>query len=324
MNSIPVEVSGDVWYNPEQVKQALYQIPQGQKAVLDFRAEGPSLEALGIKAVLDQWLRDRNYQSNMVEITCWSNAAESIQYKKSLCSVPSHFWGMSRDYWIDPVTQGPGIGIFGLFIGRTTIARSVILYECYKQYSPGFVFSKMFNEQLDPWDTRFKFVNLENFADWSDSAQAIIDWFKHCPVSSLDQKTVRDQFGNVDNHALCNRSLLQHYHKFDIELVCETYTAGTTFFPTEKTARPIMAQKPILVYGPVNFLDRLKKMGFKTYDSVWDESYDQLHGAQRWQAIKKIIHNFLSLTPHQRDIVLQHCQYIAEYNRQHLANMINL
>ena len=327
MNSIPVEVSGDTWCNPQQVKQALEQIPQGKKAILDFRAEGPSIQALGIKSVLDAWLQQRCHGPEMIEITCWSNATEIVPYGKSMCSVPSHFWGMSRDYWQSEINLGTKEYLFGLFVGRSTVSRNVILYECYQEFFDSFLLSRMVNKQPDPWHPRLSnmgYHTTESLDEWTATPENVIAWFENCPVSSIDQKTVRDQFVNLSGPGVCNRSLLEHYHRFDVELVCETYTAGTTFFPTEKTVRPIMSQKPMLVFGPVNFLAELRNMGFETYHSVWDESYDQLHGRQRWLAIKELIKNLRSLTLHQREIILDRCAEIAHNNRNHLTKLIKL
>jgi hypothetical protein len=54
----------------------------------------------------------------------------------------------------------------------------------------------------------------------------------------------------------------------------------TTFihpFPviTEKTITPIECMRPFILVAPAYSLKSLKNMGFKTFDSWWDESYDE-------------------------------------------------
>lgn len=66
--------------------------------------------------------------------------------------------------------------------------------------------------------------------------------------------------------------LIYPYSQSLIELVAETET--DMFFITEKTIKPIQAQIPFVVVGCYKFLHRLKKLGFKTFDCVLDESYD--------------------------------------------------
>jgi len=322
MNTIPIEVAGDIWYNAQYVQEELDKIPDGQQVVLDFRAEGPSMYALGICDMLDQWLVKTNRSSDSIMVTCWSNATEKIPYPKRLCSVPSHFWKFSQSYWCDPDTASDA-KLFALFLGRSTIARNTIMYQVATQWSDHFVLSKMKHNQFDPWAR--KHLGPDSVESWMiEDVHSIVEWHKNCPIISIDSKELKDQFGDPDNHGRINRSLLDHYSKFKIELVCETYTLGTTFFPTEKTVRPIMAAKPILLYGPINFLKELRNMGFKTYSELWSEDYDHLEGVERWQSIKKSINHLISLDQLQRTQLLEHAKSIAVFNRQHLKNFIKL
>ena len=60
-----------------------------------------------------------------------------------------------------------------------------------------------------------------------------------------------------------------------MEVVCETYCQGTSFYPTEKTWRPIINRTPFIVQGPVNYIDNLHRIGFKTFNQWFDESHSQ-------------------------------------------------
>jgi hypothetical protein len=141
-----------------------------------------------------------------------------------------------------------------------------------------------------------------NPSPWHHSVQSI---------SSIDNVFVRDQyFGNIDT----NLSLLKFYDQFQIELIVETMCAGITFFPTEKTFRPITGRRPFLMFGPVNFLNNLRGLGFKTYSECWDESYDLYQGQDRWDKIKTVIEHIIQ---HGYDVKL--ATNIANFNRQHLT-----
>ena len=319
MITIPIEVSGDIWYNPERVQQQLDQIEPGQQVVLDFRAEGPSMYTLGICDMLDQWLAKTNQGPETIMVTCWSNATEKIPYPKKLCSVPSHFWKLSQSYWCDPI---PNVDakLFALFLGRSTMARNAIMYQTATQWPDHFVLSKMHGNQFEPWHQ--KHSETDHAENWISDAQLMMTWYEHCPVPSIDNKQIRDQFGDPDNHGHVNRSLLDYYNQFNIELVCETYTKGTTFFPTEKTVRPIMAAKPVLIYGPVDFLKELRRMGFKTYSELWSEDYDNFEGIARWDRMKKTISYIILLEQSRREQLLEHAKSIAVFNRQHLEEFI--
>jgi hypothetical protein len=86
------------------------------------------------------------------------------------------------------------------------------------------------------------------------------------------------------------------YDNVFAEIVCETYCRGITFFPTEKTWRPIACRTPFMVQGPVNFLRNLKKLGFKTFDRWWDESYDEDGGLVGIKTIQSNIDRLAQLS----------------------------
>ena len=330
--TIPIAVSGDVWYNRLELQHALAQLLPDQTIVLNFRAEGPSIHRLGISTVLDDWLAKTNRPPTDVVVMAWSNATESIDYAKMSCSVPSHFWRMSQDYWQHatelPSEEAEHRYLFGLFLGRSTVSRNVILYQTYHQWPGRVLLSRMKNLQPEPWHLKLlpggdAYVPEEKLEDWLSPQQQteITAWFDTLPISSIDHKTVKDQFGDVANNAKCAVSLLEHYNRFNIEIVCETYTLGTTFFPTEKTVRPIQAAKPWLIYGPVDFLTELQNMGFETYHELWDESYDQLEGAARWQAMSQVIDQLTALPQKELRSMLDQAHNIAWRNRMHLCKL---
>lgn len=54
-----------------------------------------------------------------------------------------------------------------------------------------------------------------------------------------------------------------------------TETKYNAFFCTEKTSKALLAKRLFVVFSCYQFLKNLKLMGFKTFDSVIDESYDE-------------------------------------------------
>ena len=57
-------------------------------------------------------------------------------------------------------------------------------------------------------------------------------------------------------------------------IVSETNDNDSDVFMTEKIWKPIMAQHIFIVHGNYLYLQKLKEMGFKTFNSYFDESYD--------------------------------------------------
>ena len=215
------------------------------------------------------------------------NHAESTQYE-NLTNKRNHCFDLVKGFWQPAPEVDIDAKLFGYFIGRRTISRSYILFDLYHCFKDKFLFSAMNAAGPGPWITPPEGVNLEKIPEWMDQAQfdKFYAWFNACPIGSIDNHRSGDQYDPNQN---THRDLLQHYNRFRIELVAETYTIGDTFFATEKTYRPIMACRPILVYGPRHFLSRLRDKGFETWSSCWDESYDSLEGPARWQAIRALL-----------------------------------
>jgi len=75
---------------------------------------------------------------------------------------------------------------------------------------------------------------------------------------------------------LWQRSLvpsLDLYNACCFEIVAETFSEQVCWF-TEKIIRPMAARTPFVALGAPGFLRSLRKSGFKTFDSLIDESYD--------------------------------------------------
>jgi hypothetical protein len=323
--TIPIRVAGEIWFNATEVKQILSTLTAQDQIILDLCSEAPCLNSIGLSQILNAWLAQHEVDPSAVQITRWANTVQQVPYTKVTCMNISQFFRYSKQYWLESVSFSTAEKLFGLFLGRNSISRNTILYEVNDKWPQHFLCSRMKARAPEPWLVNWDqdVISLESIDQWNtpEQLQKIIAWYKSDPVPSLDGKEVRDQYQIEDQSTTeCNRSLLEHYDRFNIELVCETYAYGDTFFPTEKTVRPIMAAKPFLVYGPQGYLRRLRDLGFRTYADCWDESYDLLEGPQRWLAMKSVIQNVIDRDPLD---TLSGAWDISLHNRQHLQHEVS-
>jgi hypothetical protein len=72
-----------------------------------------------------------------------------------------------------------------------------------------------------------------------------------------------------------NINILKFYPKFFVEIVNLTFFSGNTFYVDEKIWRPMLALTPFMVQGPANLIKNLRRIGFKTFHSWWDEGYSE-------------------------------------------------
>lgn len=116
-------------------------------------------------------------------------------------------------------------------------------------------------------------------------------------------------FGHRE-HALWQRSL---WH-----LVNETVFYEPRLHLTEKTFKPIVAQRPFILAAAPGNLQYLRHYGFETFDRWIDESYDQEQDPdRRMDLIVAQIRRLCELTSEQRRDMLADMSPVLEHNKRH-------
>jgi len=103
------------------------------------------------------------------------------------------------------------------------------------------------------------------------------------------------------------------YNQTAYSVVTETNAENDFVFYTEKIVKPILAQRLFIAVAGYHYLKNLRSMGFKTFDCVLDESYDDVADNRlRYQmACEQILK--LSQMPQQE--VLDKIKPIVEHNK---------
>jgi hypothetical protein len=115
-------------------------------------------------------------------------------------------------------------------------------------------------------------------------------------------------------------NLKEAYVNFLVDVVAETFIHGRSFFPTEKTSRPMQYKKPMLVMSSRNFLHYLRQLGFKTFYEFWSEDYDGFEGRDRYLKILQIIDDLAQLPTSTLEQMYKDMQPILEHNYNLLYN----
>jgi hypothetical protein len=97
-------------------------------------------------------------------------------------------------------------------------------------------------------------------------------------------------------------------------LVSETNDNNHDVFITEKLWKPVIAQQIFVVHGNYGYLKKLREIGFRTFNSVFDESYDTEQNPDR--RIEKIV----SLCRYLRTVDKSKIYRETESIRQHNYN----
>ena len=321
--TVPLESLGDYWTNWRAVTRRILQIPHTHDIVLDKMYEGWSMQSSGAYDFITKVLHKCGRSINDV-ITIDPNQCEKHLFSKNLDTrTRSHFFDIAKNkYWQDLPDMQDHAARFGYFVGRATLPRMLMFYHMQKyHWTEHFFVSKL--QEIDvaisgPWnDQRFYLDRLEH---WADDPEDFLYWVKQCKINSVDGFRTTDQYAPEYN---TNLSLLRLSGNWHIELVFETCTQGPSYMPTEKTVRPLVCEKPCVIYGPRGFLRNLRNQCFRTWADIWDESYDDYEQKTRYDMILSAINTLVAMTPQQFKHAMVQAQIISQHNKKHLANMID-
>jgi len=151
-----------------------------------------------------------------------------------------------------------------------------------------------------------------------------IDKLKEMAPKFVIQREIELSNGYSDE-TLSNFDTIKTYDKdtalscyFDI--VSESAFANTdNVFFTEKIMKPLINLHPFIVIATGGFLRGLRSLGFKTYDGLFDESYDDIVDKwERFDFITREIDRILSKSKEEIKDLYEEYLDVCIYNRNHL------
>lgn len=336
-----LHADGDYWIDQQEFCNDFTNAPVSDYVVIHVRFEGLSLSAAGVVSAVEKIIKETGRSADSVCIfspnamstdTPWQN----LFWKQFFIS--DEFYRSNIYYKDADIDLESNWKSWALFVGRRTTPRLLALYDIWHDpaLKQACLLSKM-NETvsctLQPFD--FSHMIHDQLCDWITTVGLVdkISAHKHfrnfcvdMPISSIDGYNINDQYINVsygeNRNAAPTNSLINISGKYLFEITFETMTKGTTFTPSEKTIRTIMAQKPMVVYAPKNFLQQMQLLGFKTFDNLWDESYDHLEGPERYQQIMNIVKQVSDMPVNQQLELYHQSRQICIYNKQRLSSLI--
>ena len=93
------------------------------------------------------------------------------------------------------------------------------------------------------------------------------------------------------------------------------------FFITEKMAKVLLGRRLFVMFGPMHILEFFREQGFKTFDNIIDESYDECSNIpERFRRAFDQVEYLATLDPKE---VLQATEEVRKHNFEHLYNYRN-
>jgi hypothetical protein len=101
----------------------------------------------------------------------------------------------------------------------------------------------------------------------------------------------------------------------------ETVFEGRRHHLTEKSFKPICLRMPFVLVSTAGSLEYLRSYGFKTFDSIWDESYDkETDDSKRLEKIADLLHSLDQLSDTEKQNMFESAIPIIEHNFNHFYN----
>lgn len=113
------------------------------------------------------------------------------------------------------------------------------------------------------------------------------------------------------------------YKKTWFSVITETFyqDPNPVVFFSEKIFKPMRANHPFIIVGHPHSLQWLKKLGFKTFDTWWDESYDSItNPTERMETICKVILDLKTKTNADWLQCYDEMSSVLKHNYNHLIN----
>lgn len=138
----------------------------------------------------------------------------------------------------------------------------------------------------------------------------------------FEQQTLPMNFAGENDHPMhsCWLSLFNEAAESLLYLVTETVATGHRLHLTEKTFKPIALGMPFIIVGTKGSLKYLREYGFKTFEGIWDESYDDAEDDDRIQQIASLLRSLDELPVAAKQDLFEQCIPIIEHNWNHFYN----
>ena len=285
MSAFTVHCTNDkIWNLPELIK-FLNQNQHGD-ITINVNPEAPDLAVVGLYDIM------QHFRFESVEIKTSNPFEHHDVYDITI--IPGNVF-LSHATKIDPeIQQWNHKKVFLTIFGRPTAGRLAIA-ACLVQ---NHVDKSHVHFSSLPDDDNIGLFELEKLVQYDKSMlKPVSELIQQLPLTITPTEYTnftqqnKDLFPDIRAwiDKIINSPLIHCYQDIFVDCVSEGHVQGRTFFPTEKTTRPIWCKKPFIVFGSRDYLLYLRQMGFRTFHDFWDEDYDGYEGRDRLVRIIKLI-----------------------------------
>jgi hypothetical protein len=296
-----------IWCNDQEPLDYEFYVEQTQNFVNNNTKLTPLLKSFN----LDRTIKNLNYQSNIFEKNLLLHSEKQshnlTKYQLDNELIPVYYWShavIAQDWFRYAKHE-----TFQKCTKKTFLIYNRA-WSGTREYRLRFSDLLIERNLIDQCQTSNNPVDAELNIHYTDHTFNNPSWK---PVNILENfllPTTADATSSADFNTA-------DYNATDIEVVLETLFDDNRLHLTEKSLRPIACGQPFILASTCGSLEYLRGYGFKTFDTVWDESYYQsAKSEERLTAIVNLMQQISAWNESTKKNKLAQAQEIAEYNRQ--------
>lgn len=272
---------------------------QHKEIVLDINPEAVCLTNLGLYNLLDKFEFDK------VTIKTWNPLEQHSRYNILFKGSNFWFWQAPR---IDPVFHDWDLSKrFLIFYHRPTAGRLALASHLHFKHDQTSLIH--FSADINPSTV----VAMDKLLQWDCASAALAGQILPKLPLLLGSTEKYISFSGGLGYDYTD-PLTNLYQNILIDVVVETHVAGRTFFPTEKTVRPMLLKKPFVVFASQYYMAYLRQMGFRTFNNIWNEEYDVYSGRERLLKIKILLDDLAQKPIKELKKMHRDMKHILDYN----------
>jgi hypothetical protein len=241
--------------------------------LLDNSFEGTTCDDYFFTSFINNFIKTYNLTYKNFKILT-GNLIENNFNKNINCEFIPYCFFWDRPFFIDKNKENKLN--YSTYIDKTEFDKKILCYNGVSRTHRKYLFYKIYNNPLI--STNISISLQKDCTNFNYKSQF--------EISDVENTDINDFFfqhnfnWEIDGLYISNK--MDHINLFDIHtitshflfLVTESLINNNTLFISEKTFKPIYALRPFIILGNPNILNKIKEMGFKTFDKWWDESYD--------------------------------------------------
>lgn len=311
-------LNSKTWDIEQKILEIIVEYNATGAVTISLNQEGPCCRTNNFYTILDNICEQLKFKKSNITILTSNLEEHHSEYNIQTSDSPWFKWThntvMLNGYTPDTFKNKKQItsNLFGLFVGRPNWNRLCLLSHLKFITTHSSLISC--NSSWNPGD--YNVVRFDDVIKYCPTELDNIHKFLKLTPIALPNAT----FDKENFHT--NVSALSHYNSFFIEVVCETYTSGLTFFPTEKTIRPMYGLTPFILFGPQGYLENLKaRYGFKTFNSWWSEDYDNHQNYERVKLMYQVIDQLDSMANTELQSMYSDMQDTLDHNHNRLMEI---